>query len=69
MVKTIKQIDIRHRIKKQVAMYAEPEQYHALKELSEKTRVPMQVYLREGVDAVLKKHAKEIDNVRTAPAA
>ncbi|HET9709018.1 MAG TPA: ribbon-helix-helix domain-containing protein [Gemmatimonadales bacterium] len=31
----------------------------ALKELSEHTRVPQQVYIREGVDLVLDKHAKD----------
>ncbi len=46
--------------KKQVPLYLEPEQYVQLKKLCEKTRVPMQVYLREGVDMVLKKYARKI---------
>ena len=49
------------RLKKtQIAMYLEPEQYDALKSLHEKTRVPMQVYLREGLDHVLDKYKKEL---------
>lgn len=30
--------------------------YDRLKKLSEKTRVPMQEYMREGIDLVLEKH-------------
>ena len=44
--------------KKAVPLYLEPEQYEALKKLHEETRVPMQVYLREGVDMVLAKYSK-----------
>jgi len=48
------------RLKKtQIAMYLEPEQFEALKKLHDKTRVPMQVYLREGLDMVLQKYKKE----------
>jgi hypothetical protein len=47
------------RLKKtQIAMYLEPEQAEALKELHRRTRVPMQVYLREGLDYVLRRYAK-----------
>lgn len=46
-------------IKKQMPLYVEPEQYIALKKLHEKTQVPMQVYLREGVDLVLKKYSRK----------
>jgi predicted DNA-binding protein len=47
------------RLKKtQTAMYMEPEQMDALKALSARTRVPMQVYLREGLEHVLKKYGK-----------
>jgi hypothetical protein len=48
------------RLKKQLlSLYAEPEQATALRQLSERTRVPVQVYLREGVDYVLRKHQKQ----------
>jgi hypothetical protein len=46
--------------KSQLALYLEPEQYEALKRLHEVTRVPMQVYLREGLDMVLDKYKKEL---------
>ncbi len=49
------------RLKKaQLALYLEPQQYESLKSLHEKTRVPMQVYLREGLDIVLDKYKKEL---------
>ncbi len=38
--------------------YLEPEQAGALRELSAKSRKPMQSYLREGVDLVLAKYGK-----------
>jgi hypothetical protein len=40
----------------QIAMYLDSDQLDALKALSGKTRVPMQAYLREGLDHVLKKY-------------
>lgn len=43
-------------LKEQVALYLEPEQAAALRELSARTRVPQQVYLREGLGWVLKKY-------------
>ena len=36
------------------------QQYSKLKKLSERTRVPMQQYLRESVDDLLKKYRREI---------
>ena len=42
--------------KKPITAALEFDQYERLKKLSEKTRVPMQEYLREGVEMVLKKH-------------
>ena len=36
-----------------LTFYITPEQLEALKALSERTRVPMSVYQRESVDAVL----------------
>jgi len=41
-----------------IAVYVEPEQKAALDALSKKTRVPASVYLREGLDMVLKKYGK-----------
>jgi predicted DNA-binding protein len=37
-------------------LYLDQSQKKALKQLSERTRVPMQEYLREAVDMVLKKY-------------
>jgi ribosomal protein L39E len=45
-------------IKIPVQAYLEPAQAKALKALSDNTRVPQQVYLREGVDLVLEKHRR-----------
>ena len=48
------------RLKKiQVALYLDADQVDALKILSLKTRVPQQVYLREGLDYVLKKYKNQ----------
>jgi hypothetical protein len=45
------------RLKKiQLALYLEIEQVEALRALSGRTRVPQQVYLREGLDHVLAKY-------------
>jgi hypothetical protein len=43
-------------LKTQLAIYLEPEQAVALKALSARTRVPQQVYLREGLDYVLARY-------------
>jgi hypothetical protein len=45
-------------------LYLDPPKKEALKRLSEATRVPMSVYLREAVDDLLVKYAKP---VRPAP--
>jgi hypothetical protein len=45
-------------IKISVQAYLEPEQAAELRTLSERTRVPQQVYIREGVDAVLAKYRR-----------
>lgn len=47
-------------IKKQMAIYLDPEQAEALAKLSAKTRVPQQVYLREGLDIVLAKNGIKV---------
>jgi hypothetical protein len=44
-------------LKAQIPFYPEPEAYAALKALSVRTRVPQQVYLREGLDTVLRKYS------------
>ena len=41
-----------------VPIYAEPKDYADLKAMSLRTRVPQQVYLREGLAYVLKKYGK-----------
>jgi len=43
-------------VKVPVQAYLEPEQARALKELSVRTRVPQQAYLREGIEHVLAKY-------------
>ena len=42
----------------------EPEQVEALRALCARTRVPMQTYLREGVDLVIAKHGKRKESRR-----
>ena len=51
---------------KKVQMLAllEPEQHKKLKKLSANTRVPMQAYMREAVDDLLKKQAKIMSSQR-----
>ena len=46
--------------KVQTAVYLELRQLQALKALSVRTRVPQQVYLREGLDLVLAKYRAEV---------
>jgi predicted DNA-binding protein len=49
------------RLKKaQLSFYPEPEKYEALKQLSDKTRVPQQAYIREGLDMILEKYKWEL---------
>ncbi len=43
-------------VKIPVQAYLEPEQAKALKALSDRTRVPQQTYIREGLDMVLAKY-------------
>ncbi len=42
--------------KKTINAHLEPEQIERLEKLHEKTRVPRQVYIREGIEMVLKKY-------------
>ena len=50
------------KIGRQIAMtaYLKPEQKDALAKLSKSTDIPMQEYLREGIDMVLKKYSKRV---------
>lgn len=43
----------------QVGTYLSPEMFAELKRISAKTRVPMAVYVREAIDAMLKKHRRK----------
>jgi len=40
-------------------LYLRPEQKTSLKQLSKRTNIPQQVYLREAVDMLLQKYQKE----------
>lgn len=40
------------------AITIQPDRYEKLKKLSEETRVPMAVYVREGIDMLLRRHNK-----------
>ena len=42
------------------SLYLDPRQKDALAELSKRTRVPASVYLREAVDDMLAKYAREL---------
>jgi predicted DNA-binding protein len=46
------------------SVYLDPPEFEALRELSEKTRVPTAVYLREAVADLLAKYAVKIPKVR-----
>jgi predicted DNA-binding protein len=41
-------------------VYLTPEQLDALKALSERTRVPIAEYIREGVEMVLERHGSKL---------
>jgi len=44
------------------SLFLDKEQVEKLKKLSAKTRVPISVYIREGVDLVLNKYEKQLRN-------
>ena len=46
------------------SIYFTVEQMEKLKKLSEKTRVPQAVYIRDGLDLVLKMHARKAGKKR-----
>ena len=53
------------RVKVTTTVYLETEQMIGLKALSERTRVPQQVYLREGLDLVLAKYDARLAKARS----
>ncbi|MBF0106458.1 MAG: ribbon-helix-helix domain-containing protein [Deltaproteobacteria bacterium] len=48
-------------------VYLTEAQYESLKELSEETKVPVAVYIRQGVDMVLKKNKKDLPGQMLLP--
>ncbi|HEY8431710.1 MAG TPA: ribbon-helix-helix domain-containing protein [Sandaracinaceae bacterium] len=49
-------------------IYITPEQNERLKLLNERTKVPIAVYIREGIDLVLDKHKHELPGQLTLDA-
>lgn len=49
-------------------IYITPEQNERLKLLHERTKVPVAVYIREGIDLVLEKHSAELPGQLTLAA-
>ena len=41
-------------------IYITPEQNERLKELNQKTKVPVAEYIRQGIDLILEKHREEL---------
>ncbi len=50
---------MKHR-KLQVTIYLNPEQVTALRALSKVTQVPQSIYIRQGIDKILKKNRNQI---------
>jgi predicted DNA-binding protein len=50
-------------------IYITPEQNDRLKLLNQRTKVPIAVYIREGIDMVLEKHRDELPGQLTLEAA
>lgn len=50
------------RKKVSTTLYLTPEQYDALKKISERTRVPVAVYVREGLDLVIEQYSKHLSS-------
>lgn len=48
------------------SVYLDMQQVERLKLLSEKTRVPQAVYIREGLDLVMSKYEKKIGTMQSA---
>jgi len=53
--------------KTQITTYILVSQKDKLKDLSNKTRVPISEYLREGIDLVLEKYREELNNQKFLP--
>lgn len=55
-----RKLNSRDRLKKTpMSLYLEPSQAQALRELSARTRVPAQVFIREGLDLILTKYGQK----------
>lgn len=52
--------DTMARKKISTTIYITPEQNESLKLLHERTKVPVAVYIREGIDLVLERHSNEL---------
>ncbi|MDP2271009.1 MAG: ribbon-helix-helix domain-containing protein [Archangium sp.] len=46
-------------------IYITPEQNELLKELNQKTKVPVAEYIRQGIDLILEKHKEELPGQQT----
>lgn len=57
------------RKKVSTTIYITPDQNERLKLLHERTKVPVAVYIREGIDMVLEKHAESLPGQLTLDAA
>ena len=49
-------------------IYITPEQNERLKQLNQRTKVPVAVYIREGIDMMLEKHQDELPGQLTLSA-
>lgn len=60
-VRTAGAIDV---VKKKISttIYLTEEQQEKLKQLHDRTSVPMSVYIRDGIDLVLEKYAEQIND-------
>jgi hypothetical protein len=56
------------RKKVSTTVYITPEQAESLKLLHERTKVPVAVYIREGIDMVLKRYARQLPGQMTLDA-
>lgn len=46
-------------------IYITPEQNELLKQLNQKTKVPVAEYIRQGIDLILEKHKEELPGQQT----
>ena len=54
--------------KKLTTIYLEIEQWKKIKQLSARTKVPMSVYIREGIDIALNKYKTPVEDKLQNPA-